>query len=99
EKGSKVGFDDGAVELVDQALKHLSASSKANRELAEKLVTSMPEARWYGELQELLRTIGENFVAGGGGGGGSSGEITAIKDQLEMQKTQLTAILSILQRR
>lgn len=100
EKGSKVGFDDGAVELVDQALKHMSASSKANRELAEKLVTSMPEARWYGELQELLRAIGENFVAGGGGGGGgNASDITAIKEQLEMQKTQLTAIISMLQRR
>ncbi len=101
EKGSKVGFDDGAVEMVDQALKHMSASSKANRELAEKLVTSMPEARWYGELQELLRAIGENFVGGGGGGegGGNSADITSIKEQLEMQKTQLTAIISILQRR
>jgi hypothetical protein len=100
EKGSKVGFDDGAVEMVDQALKHMSASSKANRELAEKLVTSMPEARWYGELQELLRAIGENFVGGGGGdGGGSAADITSIKEQLEMQKTQLTAIISILQRR
>lgn len=101
EKGSKVGFDDGAVEMVDQALKHMSASSKANRELAEKLVTSMPEARWYGELQELLRAIGENFVGGGGGGGGggNAADITAIKEQLEMQKTQLTAIISILQRR
>lgn len=101
EKGMKTGFDDGAVELVDQALKHMSASSKANRELAEKVVTSMPEARWYGELQELLRAIGENFVAGGGGGGGSgsAADITAIKEQLEMQKTQLTAIISILQRR
>ena len=102
EKGSKVGFDDGAVEMVDQALKHMSASSKANRELAEKMVTSMPEARWYGELQELLRAIGENFVGGGGGGGGggnSAADITSIKEQLEMQKTQLTAIISILQRR
>lgn len=100
EKGSKVGFDDGAVEMVDQALKHMSASSKASRELAEKVVTSMPEARWYGELQELLRAIGENFVGGGGGeGGGNSADITAIKEQLEMQKTQLTAIISILQRR
>ena len=101
EQGMKTGFDVGAVELVDQALKHMSASSKANRELAEKVVTSMPEARWYGELQELLRAIGENFVAGGGGGGGSgsAADITAIKEQLEMQKTQLTAIISILQRR
>lgn len=101
EKGMKAGFDDGAVELVDQALKHMSASSKANRELAEKVVTSMPEARWYGELQELLRAIGENFVAGGGGGGGggSASDISAIKEQLEMQKTQLTAIISMLQRR
>ena len=101
EKGMKVGFDDGAVEMVDQALKHMSASSKANREFAEKIVTSMPEARWYGELQELLRAIGENLVGagGGGGGGGNSADITAIKEQLEMQKTQLTAIISILQRR
>lgn len=101
EKGSKVGFDDGAMEVVDQALKHMSATSKANRELAEKVVTSMPEARWYGELQELIRAVGETMSVGGGGGGGNSsaGDITAIKEQLEMQKTQLTAIISILQRR
>jgi hypothetical protein len=100
EKPMKVDFGDGANEQMDQILKHLSAVSKAGRELTEKLVTSMPESRWYGDLLNLGREVGEGIVAGGGGGGGGNAEdINAIKEQLEMQKTQLTAILSILQRR
>lgn len=100
EKPMKVDFGDGANEQMDQILKHLSAVSKAGRELTEKLVTSMPESRWYGDLLNLGREVGEGIVAGGGGGGGGSAEdVNAIKEQLEMQKTQLTAILSILQRR
>lgn len=100
EKPMKVDFGDGANEQMDQILKHLSAVSKAGRELTEKLVTSMPESRWYGDLLNLGREVGEGIVAGGGGGGGGSAEdINSIKEQLEMQKTQLTAILSILQRR
>jgi hypothetical protein len=61
----------------------------------------LPESRWYGDLQNLAREVGEGIVAGGGGGGGGGNpeDIAAIKEQLEMQKTQLTAILSILQRR
>ncbi len=101
EKGLKVDFGGDAMEQLDQLLKHFSALSKAGREVAEKLVTSLPESRWYGDLLNLGREVGEGIVAGGGGGGGggSAEEITAIKEQLEMQKTQLTAILSILQRR
>ena len=100
EKPMKVDFGDGANEQMDQILKHLSAVSKAGRELTEKLVTSMPESRWYGDLLNLGREVGEGIVAGGGGGGGGSAEdINSIKEQLEMQKTQLTAILSTLQRR
>jgi hypothetical protein len=99
--GLKVDLAGDAAEQMDQALKHLSAVSKATRELAEKLVTSLPESRWYGDLINLGREVGESLVAGGGGkgGGGSPEELNAIKEQLEMQKTQLTAILSILQRR
>lgn len=101
DKGMKVEFGGEAMEQLDQLLKHFSALSKAGREVAEKLVTSLPESRWYGDLLNLGREVGEGIVAGGGGGGGggSAEEITAIKEQLEMQKTQLTAILSILQRR
>ncbi len=100
EKGARIGFSDDAAELFDQLLKHVSAGSKAAREMAEKLVTSLPDSRWYGDSHELLRAIGENMASGGGGGGGGSSEdIVAIKEQLEMQKTQLTAILSIIQRR
>jgi len=102
EKPQPIDFGDAANEQMDQILKHLSAVSKAGRELTEKLVTSMPESRWYGDLLNLGREVGEGIVAGGGGGGGGGGsaeEISAIKEQLEMQKTQLTAILSILQRR
>lgn len=101
EKGIKVDLGGDAMEQLDQVLKHFSALSKAGREVAEKLVTSLPESRWYGDLLNLGREVGEGIVAGGGGGGGagSAEEITAIKEQLEMQKTQLTAILSILQRR
>ena len=100
EKGMAVEFGDNANEQMDQILKHLSSVSKAGRELTEKLVTSMPESRWYGDLLNLGREVGEGIVAGGGGGGGGNPEdINAIKEQLEMQKTQLTAILSILQRR
>ena len=100
EKGMKVEFGDAAAEQMDQVLKHLSSVSKAGRELTEKLVTSLPESRWYGDLLKLGTEVGEGIVAGGGGGGGGSAEeINAIKEQLEMQKTQLTAILSILQRR
>ena len=101
EKPMKVDFGDGANEQMDQILKHLSSVSKAGRELTEKLVTSMPESRWYGDLLNLGREVGEGIVAGagGGGGGGSAEDINSIKEQLEMQKTQLTAILSILQRR
>ncbi len=99
--GLKVDLGGDAAEQMDQALKHLSAVSKATRELAEKLVTSLPESRWYGDLINLGREVGEGLVAGGGskGGGGSPEDLNAIKEQLEMQKTQLTAILSILQRR
>ena len=100
EKGMKVEFGDAANEQMDQVLKHLSSVSKAGRELTEKLVTSLPESRWYGDLLKLGTEVGEGIVAGGGGGGGGNPEdINAIKEQLEMQKTQLTAILSILQRR
>jgi hypothetical protein len=100
EKALKVDFGDAAAEQMDQVLKHLSAVSKAGRELTEKLVTSLPESRWYGDVLNLGREVGEGIVAGGGGGGGGNPEdINAIKEQLEMQKTQLTAILSILQRR
>jgi hypothetical protein len=100
EKGMKVEFADGATEQMDQILKHLSSVSKAGRELTEKLVTSLPESRWYGDLLKLGQEVGEGIVAGGGGGGGGNPEdVAAIKEQLEMQKTQLTAILSILQRR
>lgn len=99
--GMKVDLGGDAAEQMDQALKHLSAVSKASRELTEKLVTSLPESRWYGDLINLGREVGEGMLAGGGGkgGGGSPEEMAAIKEQLEMQKTQLTAILSILQRR
>ncbi|MBZ0136755.1 MAG: hypothetical protein K8I27_10320 [Planctomycetes bacterium] len=101
EKGMKVSLADDVTEQMDQILKHLSSVSKAGRELTEKLVTSLPESRWYGDLLKLGTEVGEGIVAGGGGGGGggSAEEINAIKEQLEMQKTQLTAILSILQRR
>jgi hypothetical protein len=101
EKAMPIEFGANAAEQVDQVLKHLSAVSKAGRELTEKLVTSLPESRWYGDLQNLAREVGEGIVAGGGGGGGGGNpeDIAAIKEQLEMQKTQLTAILSILQRR
>jgi len=101
EKGMKVEFGDDATEQMDQILKHLSSVSKAGRELTEKLVTSLPESRWYGDLLNLGREVGEGIVAGGGGGGGGGNpeDINAIKEQLEMQKSQLTAILSILQRR
>ncbi len=101
KEGMKVDLGGDSAELMDQALKHLSAVSKASRELTEKVVTSMPESRWYADLINLGREVGEGIVAGGGGGGGGGNaeEITAIKEQLEMQKTQLTAILSILQRR
>lgn len=101
EKGMKVEFGDDASEQMDQILKHLSSVSKAGRELTEKLVTSLPESRWYGDLLNLGREVGEGIVAGGGGGGGGGNpeDINAIKEQLEMQKSQLTAILSILQRR
>lgn len=100
EKGMAVEFGDNATEQMDQILKHLSSVSKAGRELTEKLVTSLPESRWYGDLLKLGQEVGEGIVAGGGGGGGGNPEdINAIKEQLEMQKTQLTAILSILQRR
>ncbi|MCC7508280.1 MAG: hypothetical protein IT464_02760 [Planctomycetes bacterium] len=100
KEGMKIDLGGDSAELLDQALKHLSAVSKASRELTEKVVTSMPESRWYADLINLGREVGEGIVAGGGGGGGGNAEeITAIKEQLEMQKTQLTAILSILQRR
>jgi len=105
EKGLKIDFGDTAAEQMDQALKHLSAVSKAGRELAEKLVTSLPESRWYGDVLNLGREVGESLVAGGGGGTGGaggaavSGDLTTIKEALEMQQTQLTAILSIMQRR
>lgn len=101
KEGMKVDIGGDAAELMDQMLKHLSAVSKASRELTEKLVTSLPESRWYSDLMNLGREVGEGIVAGGGGGGGggSAEDINAIKEQLEMQKTQLTAILSILQRR
>lgn len=101
EKGMKVEFGDDATEQMDQILKHLSSVSKAGRELTEKLVTSLPESRWYGDLLNLGREVGEGIVAGGGGGGGggSAEEINEIKEKIEMQGSQLTAILSILQRR
>lgn len=101
EKGMKVELGDDSSEQMDQVLKHLSTVSKAGRELTEKLVTSLPESRWYGDLLKTAREAGENVAGGGGGGsgGGSSEEITEIKEQLEMQKSQLTAILSILKRR
>ena len=101
EKGMAVEFGDNATEQMDQILKHLSSVSKAGRELTEKLVTSLPESRWYGDLLKLGTEVGEGIVAGGGGGGGGGNpeDVAAIKEQLEMQKTQLTAILSILQRR
>ena len=99
--GLKVDLGGDAAEQMDQALKHLSAVSKATRELAEKLVTSLPESRWYSDLINLGREVGEGMMAGGGRGGSGAGaeEINEIREQLEMQKTQLTAILSILQRR
>lgn len=100
--GMKVDLGGDAAEQMDQALKHLSAVSKSSRELTEKLVTSLPESRWYGDLINLGREVGEGLMSGGGGGKGGGGnpeEMAAIKEQLEMQKTQLTAILSILQRR
>lgn len=104
EKGIKIDFGDTAAEQMDQALKHLSSVSKAGRELAEKLVTSLPESRWYGDVLNLGREVGESLVAGGGGGGGGGGgavssDLTTIKEALEMQQAQLTAIVSMLQRR
>jgi hypothetical protein len=102
EKGLKIDFGDTAAEQMDQALKHLSAVSKAGRELAEKLVTSLPESRWYGDVLNLGREVGEAMVAGGGGGGGGgamNGDLTTIKEALAMQQTQLAAIMSALQRR
>lgn len=104
EKGLKIDFGDTAAEQMDQALKHLSAVSKAGRELAEKMVTSLPESRWYGDVLNLGREVGESLVAGGGGGGGGGGgavssDLTTIKEALEMQQAQLTAIVSMLQRR
>ncbi|MBK9973548.1 MAG: hypothetical protein IPP14_02040 [Planctomycetes bacterium] len=103
EKGLKIDFGDTAAEQMDQALKHLSAVSKAGRELAEKLVTSLPESRWYGDVLNLGREVGEAMVAGGGSGGGGggamSGDLTTIKEALAMQQTQLAAIMSALQRR
>lgn len=106
EKGLKIDFGDTAAEQMDQALKHLSAVSKAGRELAEKLVTSLPESRWYGDVLNLGREVGESLVAGGGAGGGGGGgggamasDLTTIKEALEMQQTQLTAIMSMMQRR
>jgi hypothetical protein len=97
--GMKVDLGGDAAEQMDQALKHLSAVSKASRELTEKLVTSLPESRWYSDFINLQREVGAGMAAGGGKGGGNPEEMAAIKEQLEMQKTQLTAILSILQRR
>jgi hypothetical protein len=100
EKAMPIELGANAGEQIDQVLKHLSAVSKAGRELTEKLVTSLPESRWYGDVLNLGREVGEGMLASGGGGAGGGGaEIAAIKEQLEMQKTQLTAILSILQRR
>jgi hypothetical protein len=100
EKGMKVELGDDSTEQLDQVLKHLSSVSKASRELTEKLVTSLPESRWYGDLLNLGREMGGALASGGGGGAaGNSEDIESIKEQLEMQKTQLTAILSILQRR
>jgi hypothetical protein len=102
EKGMKVELGDESTEQLDQVLKHLSSVSKASRELTEKLVTSLPESRWYGDVLNLGREMGSAIAQGGGGGGGAAGsseDIDSIKEQLEMQKTQLTAILSILQRR
>jgi hypothetical protein len=99
KEGIKIDVGGDAAEQLDQVLKHLSALSKASREVTEKLVTSLPDSRWYGDLINLGREVGEGMVAGGGGKGGSPEELATIKEQLEMQKTQLTAILSILQRR
>lgn len=99
EKGMKVEFGDDTVEQFDQIVKHLSTVGKSSRELTEKLVTSLPESRWYGDLINLGREVGEGMVAGGGGGGASSEDLTAIKEQVEMQGAQLTAILSLLQKR
>jgi hypothetical protein len=103
EKGMKIDAGDNLAEMFDQLLKHQSAQSKALRELAEKLVTSLPESRWYGDLLSVGREVGENVSSGGGGGGGSNGALTSdlqtIKEALAMQQTQLTAIMSIMQRR
>jgi len=101
EKGLKVELGDNSAELLDQALKHLSALSKAGRELAEKLVTSLPESRWYGDLLSVSREVGEGMAAGGGGGsnGAMASDLATIKEALAMQQTQLTAIMSIMQRR
>ncbi|MCF6228493.1 MAG: hypothetical protein L3J82_07540 [Planctomycetes bacterium] len=102
DKGMKIEFGDDTAEQMDQVVKHLSSVSKAGRELTEKLVTSMPESRWYGDILAIQRETGENMAigaVGGGGGGGNPEEIAEIKESLEMQQTQLTAILSILQRK
>lgn len=104
DKGMKIEFGDDTAEQMDQVVKHLSSVSKAGRELTEKLVTSMPESRWYGDILAVQRETGENLAIGAVGGGGGSGggnpeEIAIIKESLEMQQTQLTAILSILQRK
>ena len=102
EKGMKIEFGDDTAEQMDQVIKHLSSVSKAGRELTEKLVTSMPESRWYGDILAVQRETSESLAigaVGGGGGGGNPEEIAIIKESLEMQQTQLTAILSILQRK
>lgn len=103
EKGMKFDFGDGAAEIFDNLLKHFSAMSKASREQAEKLVASLPESRWYVDLQALLREMGEGMATGGGGSGGGNGalatDLVTIKEALAMQQTQLTAIMSIMQRR
>lgn len=100
EKGLKIEFGDDSGERLDQMLKHVSSVGKASRELTEKLVTSLPESRWYGDLIKLGREIGETIAVGSiGGGGGNPEEITAIKEALEMQQTQLMAILSMLKKK
>ena len=104
EKGMKVELGDATTEQMDQLLKHFSALSKAQRELTEKMVTSLPESRWYGDLLNLGREVGENLASGGGGGGGggssaAAADIVTIKEALALQQTQLTAIMSMLQRR
>lgn len=99
EKGMRVEFGEEANEQLDQALRHMSASSKASRELTEKLVTSLPETRWFNDLVELFRIIGENLSVGGGGGGIAPEDFAVMKEQLDMQQTQLKAILNLLQRR